>query len=213
MWLSKQVIWRWVIVGLLFLGGIFWAYNIILESRPQRLLLPVYGIPNPDGSDHKVAGFSLVNQDGNIVTEKNFKDKIYVADFFFTSCQGICPLMGDQMERIAAAFKDNSKILILSHTVKPEEDSVSVLKQYAQSRNADESKWFFVTGKKSVIEDLARNSYFVAELGDTTNTDFVHTQFFALVDPQKRLRGFYDGTDSVEVNKLIEDIGTLLKEE
>lgn len=213
MWLSKQVIWRWVIVGLIFLGGIIWGYKIVLDSRSQKLLLPVYGIPNPDGSDHTVGNFNLVNQNGSHVTEETFKNKIYVADFFFTTCQGICPLMGDQMERIASEYKDNSKVMILSHTVKPDEDSVPVLNQYAIRRKADNSKWLFVTGKKSVIEDLARNSYLVAELGDTSNTDFVHTQFFALVDTQKRIRGFYDGTDSVEVNKLLKDIEILLKEE
>lgn len=213
MWVGKQVIWRWSIVAFIFLGGIFYGYFVIIKNRPTVLLLPVYGEKNADGTDHRIGDFSLVNQEGNTISPDDFEDKIYIADFFFTNCEGICPIMTDQMVRIANSYMANPNVLLLSHTVKPEEDSVSILKNYAEMRNADPKKWFFVTGEKEVINKLARNSYLVAELGDTTGVDFVHTQFFALIDPEKRVRGLYDGTDSTDVTKLIDDIEILLNEE
>ena len=212
MWVGKQVILRWSIVALVFFGGIIYGYFIIIKDRPKILLLPVFGEKNTDGSDHKIADFSLINQEGEPINSDDFRNKIYVADFFFTNCEGICPIMTDQMVRVANSYMANPRVLLLSHTVKPEEDSVTVLKSYAEMRNADPKKWFFVTGEKEVINKLARNSYLVAGMGDTAGVDFVHTQFFALIDPEKRIRGFYDGTDSVDVTKLIDDIEILLQE-
>ena len=212
MWVGKQVILRWSIVALVFFGGIIYGYFVIIKDRPKILLLPVFGEKNTDGSDHKIADFSLINQEGEPINSDDFRNKIYVADFFFTNCEGICPIMTDQMVRVANSYMANPRVLLLSHTVKPEEDSVTVLKSYAEMRNADPKKWFFVTGEKEVINKLARNSYLVAGMGDTAGVDFVHTQFFALIDPEKRIRGFYDGTDSVDVTKLIDDIEILLQE-
>ncbi len=212
MWVGKHVILRWTIVAIVFLGGILYGYYVIIKDRPKVLLLPVLGEKSADGSAHRIAEFSLIDQEGKTINSDNFKDKIYVADFFFTNCEGICPIMSDQMVRVANSYMANPKVLLLSHTVKPEEDSVAVLKNYADKRNADPKKWFFVTGEKEVINDLARNSYLVASMDDTAGIDFVHTQFFALIDPEKRIRGLYDGTDSTEVTKLIDDIEVLLQE-
>ena len=213
MWVGKAVIFRWSVVAVITFSAMVWGYFIITGNQVKESLLPVYGQRNNDSTDHVVSNFSLTDQDGKIITEENFNGKIYVADFFFTTCEGICPMMSDQMERIAAAFKENKLVMLLSHTVKPEEDSIPVLKEYAQKHSADSSQWYFVTGEKRVINKLARTSYLVGGAEGEEASDFVHTQFFALIDPQKRIRGFYDGTDSVEVNKLIGDIGILLREE
>ena len=213
MFVGRAVIFRWAVVAVIVLGAMTWGYFIITETRPKELLLPVYGERNSDSTDHKIGNFSLINMDGKKITEENFDGKIYVADFFFTTCPGICPKMTDQLERIAEKYKSNNRVLILSHTVKPEEDSLPALSEYAKEHNADPSKWFFVTGPKKEINKLARTSYLVGGSETESDEDFVHTQFFALIDPQKRIRGFYDGTDSVEVNKLIADIAILIREE
>lgn len=209
MWVGKAVLFRWAVVAVIFIAGMIWAYNIITESSIKMSSLPVFGHRNNDSTDHVVAPFSLKDQNGNIITGDEYKNKIYVADFFFTTCQGICPVMSDQMERVAEKYKGNQNVLFLSHTVKPEEDSIPVLKQYAIDHHADDSQWHFVTGDKHVINKLAFNSYLVTD----TISEFVHTQYFALIDKQKRIRGYYDGTDSIEVNKLIGDILMLLREE
>lgn len=212
MWVGKAVIIRWAVVAVIVFAAMIWGYFIITENQIKESSLPVYGQRNGDSTDHTISTFSLKDQDGKIITQSDFNGKIYVADFFFTTCEGICPLMSDQMERIAGKFKGNTNVLLLSHTVKPEEDSVPVLKTYAKNHNADSSQWHFVIGEKSVINKLARTSYLVGGTEGNETSDFVHTQYFALIDPQKRIRGFYDGTDSIEVNKLISDIDILLKE-
>lgn len=213
MWVGKAVIFRWVVVAVVVMAAMTWGYFIINGSHIKMSALPVYGQRNNDSTDHKIADFQLTDQEGKIITQNDFNDKIYVADFFFTTCEGICPKMSNQMERIADKYKDNSSVLILSHTVKPEEDSVSVLKAYAEDHHADPSKWFFVTGKRNEINRLARKSYLVGGTEGNDDEDFVHTQYFTLIDTQKRIRGFYDGTDSTEVNKLIADIEVLLREQ
>ena len=212
-WVGRAVIIRWSIVAVIVLAAMIWGYFIITENTIKESSLPVYGQRNDDSTDHKIANFRLMDQDGKMITQDEFKKKIYVADFFFTTCQGICPKMSDQMERIAEAYKKSPDVLILSHTVKPEEDSVPVLKEYSRLHNADSSKWFFVTGSKYEINRLAHASYYLGGESVNDSSDFVHTQFFALIDPQKRIRGYYDGTDSSEVNKLIQDIAILQKEE
>lgn len=210
---GKPVLIRWVIVGIIVLAAMVWGYKIISGSHIKESLLPVYGQRNNDSTDHVIADFAFMDQAGKMVTQDDFKNKIYVADFFFTNCEGICPVMSNQLVRVAEKYKNTSDVLILSHTVKPEEDSIPVLKQYAEEHKADPAKWYFVTGEKSKINLLARTSYLVAGNVGEGDEDFVHTQFFALIDPQKRIRGFYDGTDSVEVNKLINDIAILLREQ
>ncbi len=213
MWVGRAVIFRWSVVAVIVFAAMTWGYFIITGNHIKESALPVYGQRNPDSTDHIISNFRLTDQDGKIITEADYKGKIYVADFFFTKCEGICPLMSNQMVRIAEKFKGNTSVLLLSHTVKPEEDSIPVLKEYAKNHNADSSQWYFVTGEKKVINKLARSSYLVGGTEGEESSDFVHTQFFALIDPVKRIRGFYDGTDSAEVNKLIGDIEILLKEE
>ena len=210
MFVGKAVILRWVVVGLVVAGAMTWGYQIITSTRVESHL-PVYGEHEEDGTEHKIKDFSLINQDGRTVTQDNFNDKIYVADFFFANCEGICPIMSNQLMRVDERFKNNPEVLILSHTVKPHEDSIPVLKRYAEEHEAS-SNWYFVTGDVREINELAKNSYLVGATEGDTDEDFVHTQFFTLIDPQKRIRGFYDGTDSTEVSRLIDDIGKLVAE-
>ncbi len=162
---------------------------------------------------HRVGSFNLIDQDGNEVTENNFKDKIYVTDFFFVTCPTICPKMTKQMDRVYHEFEENNDISFLSHTVMPEADSVAVLKKYANEIGVSSDKWKFVTGDKPQIYNLARKTYFAAVTeGDGGINDFVHTENFVLVDKEKKLRGFYDGTSKKDVDRLIVDIYTLIEE-
>ena len=162
---------------------------------------------------HRVGSFNLTDQDGNKVTENDFKDKIYITDFFFVTCPTICPKMTKQMDRVYHEFEKNDDIAFLSHTVMPESDSVPVLKEYADEIGASSEKWKFVTGDRKQIYNLARKTYFAAITeGDGGPDDFVHTENFVLVDKEKKLRGFYDGTSKVDVDRLITDIYALLEE-
>ena len=157
--------------------------------------------------------FSLTDQTGATLTRSNFNNSIYVADFFFTSCQGICPRMNDQMQRVYTKYKGNKEVQFISHTVNPENDSVSVLKEYADRRHADASQWHFVTGDKTQLYMLARKSYLISNTtGDGGKEDFVHSQNFALVDKEGHIRGLYDGLDSIEVDRLMVDMDVLLLE-
>lgn len=163
--------------------------------------------------NHTIAPFTLVDQDGKTVTEADFKDKIYVADFFFTRCGTICPIMTDNMSTLQETFKHNSKIKFLSHSVTPVMDSVPVLKIYATAHGAISGKWHITTGSKKMIYNLARKSYFaVLDEGDGGDQDFIHTEQFVLIDTQKRIRGFYDGTNFKEIEQLTKDIQLLLAE-
>ncbi len=161
---------------------------------------------------HKVADFKLINQNGDTVTQENYKDKIYVADFFFTTCQTICPIMTDHMKKIQEEFKDDDEVLLLSHTVTPKIDSVKQLRKYADKKGVIDSKWNLVTGDKKQIYELARKSYFVVKnQGNGGPYDMIHTENFALIDNQRRIRKFYDGTNPDAIEELIEDIATLKK--
>lgn len=202
-----------IAVLILLAGSIFMVYRNML-SQQKEPVLPYYGPTNGDGEPHYVKSFSLLNQDSVILTQAPYKDKIYVADFFFTTCLGICPIMTEGMIRVYKAYYDNPDILFLSHTVDPDHDTPSVLKRYSGNRDIDNKKWQFVTGDKKQIYDLARYSYLVdASVGDAGPTDFVHTENFALVDRDGRIRGYYDGTDTAEVSQLIRDIDLLLTED
>jgi protein SCO1/2 len=162
---------------------------------------------------HRVGPFSLTNQNGKTVTEKDYEDKIYVTDFFFVTCPTICPKMTKQMNRVYDEFKNNQDISFLSHTVMPEADSVPVLNKYAKDLGVSSDKWNFVTGDKKQIYNLARKTYFAAITeGDGGVNDFVHTENFVLVDKDKRLRGFYDGTSKVDVDRLVIDVYALIEE-
>ncbi len=213
-------------MSVIFLGVLAVFYIIQQEESKRKIPILNPNEVNPvlvdsslhqKGIGHLISGFNLINQNGENVNESVIKNKIVIADFFFTSCPSICPKMTSQLERIQEEFKDDYRIMILSHTVWPERDSVPLLKDYALQYNADKSKWLFLTGDKVHLYDLARKSYLVApSLTDTNFThgsenDFVHTENFVLVDSKKRIRGYYDGTDKEEVDELILDIKELLK--
>ncbi|MFV8280897.1 SCO family protein [Christiangramia marina] len=163
---------------------------------------------------HKIADFKLVNQNGDTITEEFYDDKIYVADFFFTTCLTICPIMTDHMIEIQETIKDDEDILLLSHTVFPVTDSVPVLKEYAVEKGVLDEKWNLVTGDKKQIYDLARKSYLATKsTGDGGKYDMIHTENFVLVDKKKQIRGFYDGTQPEAIEDLMHDIEILKKED
>ena len=160
---------------------------------------------------HKIADFKLTNQNGEKITQEFYNDKIYVADFFFTTCQDICPIMTKNMYQLQEELKNDNNILFLSHTVIPEIDTVEQLKKYAIENKIDESRWNLVTGDKKQIYDLARKSYLAVEDSEFGNFDMIHTENFMLIDKKRQIRGFYDGTDKNEIIKLLSDIEILKK--
>ena len=151
----------------------------------------------------------MTNQNGKEITQANYKDKIYVADFFFTTCQDICPVMTKNMYQLQEELKNDNQILLLSHTVIPEVDTVEQLKKYAIENNVDDSKWNLVTGDKKQIYELARKSYLAVEDSNYSQFDMIHTENFMLIDKEKQIRGFYDGTNSEDINRLLKDIEIL----
>ena len=162
---------------------------------------------------HRIAPFSMINQNGDTITQKNYENKIYVADFFFTTCPSICIRMTANMGKIQKLIKDDSQVMLLSYSVTPEIDSVEQLKKYAIEKGVDDKKWNLLTGDKKMIYSLARKSYLaVKEDGEGGPLDMIHTENFILVDPEKRIRGFYDGTDEIALKDLIRDISILKKE-
>ena len=161
---------------------------------------------------HTIADFSLKNQNGETITQEDYNDKIYVADFFFTTCQTICPVMTGHMVEIQEALKNDSDVLLLSHTVQPEVDTVAQLKKYALVKGVDDRKWNLVTGDKKQIYDLARKSYLAAKDAPYSPYELIHTENFVLVDTEKRIRGFYDGTLPEDIERLLHDIAVLKKE-
>lgn len=162
---------------------------------------------------HKVADFSFVDQDSTQVTPSTFEDKIYVTDFFFTSCPTICPVMKTQMLRVYEAFKDNEEVALLSHTIDPEYDTVALLRDYADRLGVSSDKWHFVTGEKDAIYEMGLKSYMVTAMEDDQEPGgFIHSGAFILVDKDKHIRGMYDGTEQGQVDLLIRDIEKLLQE-
>jgi len=162
---------------------------------------------------HRIADFSLTNQNGKTVTQNDFKGKIYVADFFFTTCPTICIAMTDNLIKVQEKIKNNPNVMLLSHSVTPKMDSVAQLKKYALEKGVIDNKWHLVTGDKKVIYELARKSYLaVKEDGDGGPFDMIHTENFILVDPESRIRGFYDGTDLNEIDRLLEELDWLMEE-
>ncbi|MGK0446991.1 MAG: protein SCO1/2 [Polaribacter sp.] len=161
--------------------------------------------------DHTISNFELINQNGEIITNNNYKNKIYVADFFFTRCTNICIAMAYNMSELQEYYKNDTDIMFLSHSVTPVIDSVSVLKEYAVNKGVIDAKWNVTTGSKKHIYELARKSYFaVLEDGDGGENDFIHTEQFVLVDKERRIRGYYDGTEKKDMEKLKKDM-VLLK--
>ena len=162
---------------------------------------------------HRIADFSLTNQNGKTISHQDFKGKIYVADFFFTTCPSICIDMTDNMLKVQEEIKNNPNIMLLSHSVTPKIDSVPKLKKYALEKGVIDTKWHLVTGDKKEIYELARKSYLAVKAnGDGGPFDMIHTENFILIDPDQRIRGFYDGTDMEEINRLLDEIDILIQE-
>ena len=159
---------------------------------------------------HRISEFSLTNQNGENITEKNYENKIYIADFFFTTCPTICPIMTDNMAYLQEKLLNDTNILLVSFSVTPNIDNVETLKKYAIKKGVLDTKWNLLTGIKKDIYSLARRSFLVAKNdGDGGKYDMIHTENFVLVDKEKRIRGFYDGTNNKEMAKLLSDINIL----
>nr|WP_299389489.1 SCO family protein [Allomuricauda sp.] len=195
------------------------------QKQSRVTFLPFYDNPSftpkwisPENDSirglHRIPAFSLINQLGDTITEKTFENKIYVTDFFFTSCPGICPKMTQNMTLVQQEFKTDEEILLLSHSVTPEHDSVPVLQHYAETKGMIPNKWHLVTGKRKDIYNLGRFAYFVEEdLGFEKDEDeFLHTENFVLVDKNRHIRGIYNGLNKTAVQQLIADIKTLKNE-
>jgi protein SCO1/2 len=198
--------WR-IGLGILTLG-------LLLDSCTTKTAdLPIFGERRVEAGDtvyHTIAPFEFVDQDSAIVTNATFKDKIYVADFFFTSCRTICPIMKTQMLRVYEATAAMPDVLIVSHTIDPEYDTVALLHDFAKRLGVDSKRWHFVTGKKDSIYKIAQTSYFSTAMENKTEPDgFIHSGAFLLIDRQGRIRGKYDGTKEDDVDRLVEDIKKL----
>lgn len=197
------------------------AYPLLKPQKVLRIYQPsdinpklvdesVQGI----SKDHTVADFKLVNQLGDTITQETFAGKIYVADFFFATCPSICPIMSSNIAKLQEEFKGSPEIMFLSHSVTPEIDSVEALYEYGELYNANPERWMLATGDKRHIYELARKSYFaVLDEGDGGKQDFIHTENFILVDTDRRLRGFYDGTSEADMERLADEIRILWEEE
>jgi protein SCO1/2 len=168
--------------------------------------------------DHTISSFSFLNQLGDTITKSNVTGKIFVADYFFTTCGGICPKMTTQLQRVHREFLTDPNFLILSHTVNPKIDTVEVMYKYAERFGVDHKKWWFLSGSKADLYTMARKSYLVVPDKEDPNfdhgaeSDFIHTENFVLIDPIGRIRGMYDGTNEAEVSELIRDIYDLKRE-
>lgn len=185
-------------------------------NKSEKEELPIFGekiIEDGDTIYHTIDDFSFVNQDSSVVSNETFKGKIYVADFFFTSCRTICPKMKTQMLRVYHSIQDMPDVLLLSHTIDPEYDTVALLRDYAERLGVESKKWHFVTGNKNEIYDIAQGSYFATAMEDSSEPDgFIHSGAFLLVDQKGRIRGKYDGTIPGDVDRLMEDISKLRDE-
>ena len=198
---------------------IYLFYNALQPKEMLAIYQP--SMVNPELVDstvqyvkkyHTVADFSLMNQNGETVTQKDYDQKIYIADFFFTTCPTICPIMTNNMVDIQNRTKNDAEVMLLSHSVTPLIDSVAQLKKYALEKGVDDSRWNLVTGDKKQIYELARKSYLaVKDDGDGGPYDMIHTENFILVDKERRIRGFYDGTKKEEIDQLMNDL-EILKE-
>jgi protein SCO1 len=205
-------------------------FAIVFLTISYKLLSKNKGLPiinpsevNPELVDttiqykskyHTIANFSFTNQNGKTITQNDYEGKIYVADFFFTTCQTICPKMTGNMEKVQKAIINNPKVKLLSFSVQPEYDTPAVLKKYAQEKGVLDEKWNLVTGNKREIYYLARKSYLAVKTGSPNELyDMVHTENFVLIDSKKRIRGFYDGTSESDIEKLITDINWLCENE
>lgn len=189
------------------------CFLLLASCTPKERPLPIFGERELVGKDtvyHTIANFKFVDQDSSIITNKTYQDKIYVADFFFTSCRTICPIMKTQLVRVYEATKEMPDVLLLSHTIDPEYDTVALLHDFAERLGVESKRWHFVTGVKDSIYKIAQTSYFATAMEDTSEPDgFIHSGAFLLIDKKGRIRGKYDGTKEEEVNQLIIDIKRL----
>jgi protein SCO1 len=199
------------------IGFLLIAASLSACSEPPRL--PIYGkevVKTDAGYDtiiNTVANFEFVDQKGEVVNNATFQDKIFVTDFFFTSCPSICPVMTKQMLRIHDSYMDNSAVALLSHTIDPVRDSIQKLDAYAAKIDIfSNEKWHFVTGEKEDLFAMAEDYMIVAFEDDEVPGGFEHSGFFILIDKEQRVRGYYDGTSEADVTKLISDIEILLDE-
>ncbi|WGD35663.1 SCO family protein [Olleya sp. YS] len=215
----KDYKWFAIVFGIISIIIIFIFYNILNVEKPLPVLQPANFEPKLVDSTiqhvkkyHTVANFKLVNQNGDTITEKNYEDKIYIADFFFTTCQTICPVMTDNMVRIQNTILNDDDVLLLSHSVTPEIDSVAQLKRYAIKKKVNDDKWNLVTGDRKQIYDLARKSYLVVEDDGSVDYGMIHTENFALIDKKKQIRGVYNGISKAGIDSLLHDLKTLKKE-
>ena len=207
-----------ILIMMFFSVVVLTSFYFILQPK---VILPIYS-PNMVSQElvdeniryikkyHRIADFSLTNQNGEKITQKNYENKIYIADFFFTTCPAICPIMTDNMTYLQEKLLKNKNILLASFSVTPDIDNVEVLKDYALEKGVLSYKWNLLTGDKKMIYDLARKSYLVVKNdGDGGKYDMIHTENFVLVDKEKRIRGFYDGTNKEEMEKLLNDVEIL----
>ena len=202
--MSKKTIFYLLFFTILLLG---FYYFLFKGTDNWKVKMPVLSY---------VQAFSFTNQDGEAVTDKNLLNKITVVEYFFTTCKGICPKLNTNMKQVYEIYKNESDFQILSHTCNPDTDSVPVLKHYADSLQVDTKKWIFLTGRKDSLYQMARGSYLLDDPKNNVEKiedQFIHTQFFALVDRQGKVRGkIYDGLKVLEVEQLKQDISKLLKE-
>jgi protein SCO1/2 len=217
---------RYILLFIIFVVGVTTGYFVL--QRKEIIQLDVINPVDVNaelvdeslrgiGLGHKVQDFTFLNQLGQTISQRDVAGKVYVVDYFFTTCPSICPVMTDQMSRIQEAYFNEPDFLILSHTVWPEVDTVEQLLSYAKEKGINAKKWHLLTGNKRELYKLARQSYFVLKPAEAENlgdgdSDFIHTNNFVLVDRERRIRGYYDGTNAKEVDKLIGDIKILLKE-
>ncbi|MDX2171762.1 MAG: SCO family protein [Bacteroidota bacterium] len=205
--------WLLILIPVIFIG---WYFVSKKSGEPIRYLEyfePKNNVKLSNSEHHSIPDFEFINQDGEKFTKQNVKNKIYVTEYFFTTCKSICPIMNTNLEKVYAEFKNREDFLILSHTVEPEIDSVKILKEYANLHKVTDKRWQFVTGDKKQLYNMARKGYLLNdESGNGDEDDFIHTQNFALVDKDFHIRGFYDGTDSKEIDRLIQEIKLLMQE-
>lgn len=203
------------LIAVLFLLITSLACNSGQESASDSKL-PYYGRKQISGTDttyHTIADYKFMDQDSNFITPDTFKDKIYVSDFFFTSCPDICPIMKTQMLRVYEKFENNPNVMLLSHTIDPVYDTIPLLKDYADKLGVKTDKWRFVTGDKAEIYKLGQTSYMVTTVEDASEpSGIIHSGAFILVDKERRVRGSYDGTKAEKVDLLLKDIDKLLAE-
>lgn len=215
----KDYKWFAIVFGVISIIIVTLIYNTLNVYQPLPVLHPINFEPKLVDSTiqhvkkyHTVADFSLLNQNGDTISQKNYANKIYVTDFFFTTCQSICPIMTDHMVRIQNEILNDDDVMLLSYSVTPEIDSVEQLKRYAKLKGVKDSKWNLVTGDRKQIYNLARKSYLVVEDDPENKYGMIHTENFALIDKEKRIRGIYNGISATAIDSLLNDIEHLKKE-